>query len=131
MTGVPRRILVIDDHPALARALADILERDGHHVTVAGSGADGIAAFRLATEHGAGHQTVLTDFSMAGMDGLRVAAVIKSLAPDTIVVLMTAYDVADSVDLPAGVDCIIRKPPPLAELRTALSARRPERSSSS
>jgi len=128
VTDAPRHILVIDDHPALARALADILKRDGHQVTVAGSGPDGIAVFTLAHEQEAGYDTVITDFSMSGADGLQVAAAIKALAPDTIVALMTAYVVADSNDLPPHVDCIVRKPPQLAELRAAVSGRRAERS---
>ena len=131
MTDAPRRILVIDDHPALARALADILRRDGHQVTVAGGGPDGIAVFTVAHEQEAGYDAVITDFSMDGADGLQVAAAIKALAPETIVALMTAYVVADSNELPANVDCIVRKPPQLAELRAAVSgslAARPPRS---
>ena len=115
-------ILVIDDHPILAGALHDMLERDGHRTSVATEGKDGVEAFRTAQRQGEPFAVVMTDFSLKDLDGLGVAAAVKEMSAATYVILVTAYEVdAAGGDLPPNVDALLLKPPTLHDLRAALA----------
>jgi CheY-like chemotaxis protein len=57
-------ILVVDDDPALRRALSRILRHEGHRVIEADSGASAVA---LTREHRP--SLLVLDYSMPGMDG--------------------------------------------------------------
>lgn len=114
------RILVIDDHPLLADALRRMLEQDGHRVRTALGGREGLTLVRAARTSGEGFDVVVADYNMPDVDGLEVAAAVKQVAPLTPVILITAYDVGTSETLPAHVDAMMTKPPPLVELRAIL-----------
>jgi signal transduction histidine kinase/ActR/RegA family two-component response regulator len=116
------RILLIDDDPLLIKSLRDILEQDGHTVTVADGGQQGIDTFRSALERKAQFSIVITDLGMPYVDGRKVAAAIKAASAQTPVVLLTGWGkrlLAEN-DIPAHVDRVLSKPPRLAEVRAAL-----------
>jgi CheY-like chemotaxis protein len=115
-------LLVIDDDPILLQTLRLILENDGHAVTVANGGEDGIAAFRDAMRAGRSIAAVITDLGMPHTDGRRVAAAIKADSPDTPIILLTGWGqrLIDDDDAPAHVDRVLSKPPKLRDLRQAL-----------
>jgi signal transduction histidine kinase/CheY-like chemotaxis protein len=115
-------LLVIDDDPILLQTLRNILENDGHAVTVATGGADGIAAFRDAMRNGKSIAAVITDLGMPNIDGRRVAAAIKAESPETPIILLTGWGqrLIDDDDAPAHVDRVLSKPPKLRDLRQAL-----------
>jgi PAS domain S-box-containing protein len=116
------RVLVIDDDPLVAEVLRDTLERDGHVVTVAEGGEQGISVFRDARAKGESFAIVLTDLGMPYVDGRRVASSVKAESPTTPVILLTGWGrrlVADA-DIPACVDQVLSKPPDLSDLRRAL-----------
>ncbi len=66
-------ILLIDDDELLRETLQQMLELDGHRVTLAVDGTEGIARFeeRLANK-GPGFDLVITDILMPGLDGTEV-----------------------------------------------------------
>ncbi len=121
--SAPRlRILLVDDDPMLIKSMRDILEQDGHVVTVADGGQKGIDAFRDALAHGTPFSLVITDLGMPYVDGRKVAEAVKNAAAHTPVVLLTGWGkrlLAEN-DIPAHVDRVLSKPPRLAEVRTAL-----------
>jgi signal transduction histidine kinase/ActR/RegA family two-component response regulator len=117
------RILLVDDDPLLIKSLRDILEQDGHVVTVADGGQKGIDTFTTALSGKTPFSLVITDLGMPYVDGRRVAAAIKAASPDTPVVLLTGWGkrlLAEN-DIPAHVDRVLSKPPRLAEVRGALA----------
>jgi CheY-like chemotaxis protein len=63
-TPVARRVLVVDDEPALRNALALFLRSLGHQVDIAGSGADALAATSTVQYDG-----ILLDMRMPDMPG--------------------------------------------------------------
>ena len=117
------RILLVDDDPMLTKSLRDILEQDGHVVTVADGGQKGIDTFTAALSHGPTFSLVITDLGMPYVDGRRVAAAIKAVSPHTPVILLTGWGqrlVAEN-DIPAHVDRVLSKPPRLTEVRATLA----------
>jgi CheY-like chemotaxis protein len=117
------RILLVDDDPMLIKSLRDILEQDGHVVTVAEGGQQGIEAFAAALAHGTPFSIVITDLGMPYVDGRKVAASIKAASARTPVIMLTGWGkrlLAEN-DIPAHVDRVLSKPPRLGELRAALA----------
>jgi PAS domain S-box-containing protein len=121
---VHRRILVIDDEPAISRALCLFLEADGHTVTTAANGEAGLKVFHAALASGEPFDVVVTDLGMPGMDGTKVATAVKAVAPSTPVIMITGWGQAmiEEHNFPVGVDHVITKPPRLRDVRAALAA---------
>ena len=83
--GVPGRILVIDDEPALRQSFTRILQKAGHDVTTAASGNEGLA---LVSEHP--FDLVYLDIRMPDMNGLEILKIIHEKFPELPVILFTA-----------------------------------------
>ena len=119
---VPLRVLAIDDDPLFIQSLRDVLERDGHLVTTASGGAEGIEIFHTAVQRGEAFNAVLTDLAMPHVDGYKVASAVKRAGSSTLVVMLTGWARRLSArGLPANVDHLLGKPPKLHELRAALA----------
>lgn len=71
------RILVIDDEPAFRKMVRTFLEAEGHEVTEAGNGDDGIAKFRAT-----GPDLIVTDILMPGLNGIEAILKIREEQPD-------------------------------------------------
>ena len=79
-----KRILVVDDDLGIVMFLKRILEREGYEVTTVEDSAWALAEFQAG-----GHDLVLTDKSMPGMDGLQLIEVIRGFSPKTPTILHT------------------------------------------
>ena len=79
-------ILVVDDEPVARQSLSDILKLEGYNVASAPNG-------QAAVEHVRRHPVdlMIVDLRMPGMDGLEVVQVVNQIAPDTEVILLTAF----------------------------------------
>ena len=101
------RILVADDNNANRLIARAILEREGHEVVLARSGAEAVQAVERQ-----GFGAVLLDILMPGMDGVRVFRRIHAMHPELTVLALTSYDSPADVRryLAAGFDGIIAKP---------------------
>jgi CheY-like chemotaxis protein len=122
--AVPRmRMLLVDDDPLLLKSLRDILEGDGHLVSIANGGQDGIDAFNSALQRHEPFAVVITDLGMPYVDGRSVARAIKELSRETPVVLLTGWGqrLLQDGDIPAHVDHVLSKPPKIRVLRSVLA----------
>ena len=119
----PLRILIVDDDPLLMKALLDTLENDGHFVTSAAGGQEGINAFEAAHQSREPFSVVITDLGMPYVDGRKVSAAVKTLSPKTPVILFTGWGqrLLAERDIPQHVDRVLNKPPKLHDLRAALT----------
>ncbi len=79
-------VLVVDDDASNLASLVKVFERLGLRVLPATSGEEALATLR-----GAAVQVIVTDLMMPKMSGVELLEHVKTLAPDTEVVLMTAY----------------------------------------
>jgi DNA-binding response OmpR family regulator len=84
-------VLIVDDEETTRRSLADILRLEGYEVTSAPSGEAGVAILRSHPP-----DLMLLDLKMPGMDGLEVLKVSRQVAPDTLVILLTAHGSLES-----------------------------------
>jgi DNA-binding response OmpR family regulator len=115
------RILVVEDDPAVQKALRRLFESEGYTVEVQ---ADGISA--MESFHAASPAVIILDLRLPKLSGGDVCKEIKALAPTLpIVVLSATSDVSDKVLLlELGADDYVTKPfsprELLARVRAAL-----------
>ena len=100
------RILVVDDKENILKLFARILG-DGYELTTA---ADGGRAISLVAAQP--FDVVVTDLRMPGADGFEVLRAVKARAPETEVIMMTAYaTVGDAVEaMKQGAYDYLQKP---------------------
>src|SRR5256886_9226158 len=83
----PARILVVDDDGASRSLMAQILAEDGHGVVGCADGAEAIERLERDGEFDA----VVSDIRMVDVDGLEVLDWVRKQAPETPVLLVTAF----------------------------------------
>ncbi len=116
------RILFVDDEPLLRELIREILECDGHDLTVAEGGASALELFRKARRKRKPFDLVITDLGMPQMDGREFARLLKQESPATPVFMMTGWTqlLQGDEEVHAPVDALVSKPPRIAELNAAL-----------
>ena len=112
-------ILIVEDEHAVARGIQYALQQEGHEVTIARSGEEGL---EYAT-----HQApdlVVLDVRLPGMDGFEVLRRIRAADGKMPILVLTARD--DEVDkvigLELGADDYLTKPFGLRELMSRIKA---------
>src|SRR5262245_27783532 len=88
MIRLPRRVLVIEDNDDAAEMLVEVLALDGHTVTRAQSGPEGLERARENKP-----DVVLCDVGLPGMTGYEVARAFRDDAAlrDVFLVALTGY----------------------------------------
>ncbi|MFZ7126848.1 MAG: sigma-54-dependent transcriptional regulator [Desulfobacterales bacterium] len=111
------RILTVDDDRGHRSMLQAVLSAAGYEVVLAAGGKEAVAAVEREP-----FDIILMDIRMRSMDGLEALRRIKPLAPDTPVVLMTAYaSVRTAVEaLRNGAEDYLTKPLDIDELKVVL-----------
>ena len=115
------RILVVDDEPAIRRALRAPLLELGFQVTEASRGEEALQTLR-----GAACDVVLLDINMPGIGGIETLRRIRAFAPRLPVLMLTVRDEeeekVEALDL--GADDYVTKPfstrELIARIRTAV-----------
>jgi len=109
--SVSQRILVVEDNAVNQMLALRLLEKQGHAVTIAGTGLEAIE--RAAT---GGFDVILMDVQMPGMDGLQATVAIREAEAGSRVhvpiLAMTAHAMSGDRDrcLAAGMDGYLSKP---------------------
>ena len=108
------RLLIVDDERNIRRSLVTFFESLGHTVRAAESGPQAVAMLAEAL-----FDLVLTDYRMAEMSGLELLREIKKRAPESLVILMTAFaTVENAVEaMKSGAYDYVTKPFSLEQIR--------------
>ncbi|MEW2353808.1 response regulator transcription factor [Spirillospora sp. NPDC029432] len=121
-----QRILVVEDEPTIARAVADRLAAEGFAVEIAADGPAAVAAARSYAP-----DLIVLDVMLPGFDGLEVCRRVQAEHPVPVLMLTARDDETDMlVGLGVGADDYITKPFSMRELSARVRAvlRRVERS---
>jgi two-component system response regulator PilR (NtrC family) len=112
------RVLVVDDEQSMRDLLAIMLRQVGYDVTAADGGEAAIQALKTG-----GFDLVITDVRMRPVDGLAVLRAAKELAPQTVVLVMTAFASTDTAveAMKAGAYDYVTKPFKLDELKLTIA----------
>jgi CheY-like chemotaxis protein len=104
---VRARVLVVDDELEFRKVLVEHLEARGFNVTEASSGEEALERVAEFRPH-----IVLMDVMMAGMGGLEALRHIKTISPDTCVIMVTAVEDIDAARgaLAVGASDYVTKP---------------------
>ncbi len=120
---VPLRILVIDDELQVRATLAEMLEEQGHSVTQAPGGREGLSYLDANPQL---VDVVVTDLGMPDMNGWDVAKAIQSRWPQLPVGLITGWGETEITrEERSRVNFVITKPFDKAVLRETMSDIRP------
>jgi CheY-like chemotaxis protein len=116
-TAPGMRVLLVEDHPVNALLARKLLEREGCSVDWVTSGE---AALQAAA---AGHELILMDRRMPGMDGIETTARLRWAGVKTPIVALTAdaFEEDRRQCLEAGMDEFLVKPLDPRALRAVLS----------
>ncbi len=114
-----KRILVAEDQTDIRHLLVLNLQNAGYEVTEV---ADGLAALARETERG--HDLLVLDLMMPGMDGLEVCKTLRGRGCSTPILMLTAKstELDRVLGLELGADDYLTKPFSLAELLARVKA---------
>jgi two-component system response regulator MprA len=113
------RVLVVDDEPAVRRALERALRLDNYEVELAADGQEALDALAMAPA-----DAVVLDIAMPRVDGLEVTRRMRRAGDRTPILMLTARDAIEDrvVGLDVGADDYLVKPFALKELQARLRA---------
>lgn len=90
------KLLIIDDEKSIRNTLKEILEFEGHDVSLAADGVEGLA---LATSDS--YDVIFSDIKMPNMDGMELLEKLNEANVDSSVIMISGHGSIDS-----AVDCI-------------------------
>ena len=91
MKNNEKNIMVVDDEFSVRDALGGWFRKDGYKVQTAQDGHDALGKLKDTK-----FDVVLLDIKMPGMNGIEVLKRLREVAPDTVVVMLTAHGTVDT-----------------------------------
>src|ERR1019366_3922153 len=114
-----KKILVIEDDPAIRLALEAGLTEDNYDVLLASEGIDGLKQAKSPTL-----DLILLDINLPGKDGLEICGDLRKAGINTLVMMLTSK--SDEIDkvlgLEIGADDYVTKPFSMRELKARVKA---------
>jgi CheY-like chemotaxis protein len=110
-------VLLVDDEPRVLEVVSSYLRCDGHSVSTAASGREGLEKFRRNQ-----FDLVVLDRVMPEMSGDQTARFIKQVNQDIPVIMLTGFGglIEAKGSQPAAIDVVLNKPVTLDELRKTI-----------
>ena len=112
------RILIVDDEPAVCRAIAQVLNAQGHEVLTALSGEEALALIERSRL-----DAVFLDIAMPGMNGIEVLRRIRQSDSRLPVIILSGWANQEEIELARelGATDVVFKPAALRHLSDALA----------
>lgn len=111
-------ILIIDDEVLTLNNLKKALEKEGYEILLADSGESGIEIFKKT------HPNLsLVDLMLPGIDGIEVLRQIKAIDPNTVVIMITAYEIIEKAveSMKLGAYDYLLKPFKISDLKASVA----------
>jgi DNA-binding NtrC family response regulator len=117
----PLTVLLVDDEPLIRWAVSQSLSEAGYEVAEAG---DAAGALRAVTTAQLAFDVILLDFRLPDSDDFKLLTAIRTRAPQSAVVLMTASGTPEMVAEAdrLGVFRVVNKPFDLVEVHNMVAA---------
>lgn len=111
------RLLLVDDDESFRRVQEYQLGQAGYRVTACGDGKSALESFRSD-----GHDLVVTDIRMPGIDGLELLTCLRAISADTPVIIVTGHGTIETAveAMKQGAFDFLTKPFPGDHLRLTL-----------
>ena len=106
MSHLAKRVLLVDDHPSVRKALRDLFERAGYDCGEAENGAVAVDAAEQFNP-----DLIVLDFSMPVMNGLEATPFFRKKFPHTPVIMFTMFanEAFSKAAAAAGVSAVVSK----------------------
>jgi two-component system cell cycle sensor histidine kinase/response regulator CckA len=104
-----KQILVVDNHPAMLKAMSNLLEKEGHQVRAVDSGLAASEILRNYTP-----DVIITDLEMPNINGEKLCRIIRSMPGlrDVQIIILSAIAADKNIDFAEfGADACIAKGP--------------------
>ncbi len=113
------KILVVDDEQSVRLSLAELLSMEGYQVTTAASGEEALQYLEETI-----FDLILLDLIMPGTSGLEVMKIARRIAPETVIIMLTAHGTLKSAisALRQGAHDYLLKPCAVDDILTSVSA---------
>ena len=110
-------VLLVDDDQRVRDILVQFLSQDGHRVTEASNGRDGLVSFYADQ-----FDLIITDQAMPLVNGEQMAQSIRKKGWKGPIIMISGFadQMKDNGNLPKNVDVVLRKPVQLATLRKTM-----------
>lgn len=106
-----KRLLIVDDEPAIVHMLDGYFRMQGYATVCAGSAREALTAVNEAIEHGRCIDLALLDVNMPGMDGFELCRRLREALACPIIFLTARIEDTDQLDgFAAGADDYVLKP---------------------
>lgn len=111
-------ILIVDDEVLTLNNLKKALEKEGYEVLLADTGESGIDAYKKNHPN-----LALVDLMLPGIDGIEVLKQIKKIDPNTVVIMITAYEIIEKAveSMKFGAYDYLLKPFKISDLKTTVA----------
>jgi CheY-like chemotaxis protein len=110
-------ILIVEDEKPLQKILHELFDNMGNRVYICETGEAALEEFRRKN-----YQMVITDYGMAGITGVELAARVKEINEQTITVLLSGWMLGDIEKYQNIIDLFLQKPFKLDDLLQSISS---------
>lgn len=119
-----RNIMIVEDELALQTILGNLFERMGNRVFITSNGGDAFEEFKK--NH---YDIVITDYDVAGLTGIELAARVKEINEDSLTILLSGWSMGDIKGYRGFIDLFMAKPFSIDDLIHGIASLESEKNS--
>lgn len=113
------KILIVEDDPAIASDLRDVLALEQHTIELIDNGEDALSLLQMSS-----FDLIILDWGLPGKTGIEILTELRAAGNSTSILMLTARDQIEhkEVGFDAGADDYLAKPFHIKELRARVKA---------
>jgi CheY-like chemotaxis protein len=115
------KILSVEDDNIIGEMLVIMLEDMGYEAISVENATEGLEVYNEALQTDQPFELIISDLGMEGMDGITLAKELKKITPDIPIILLTGFSTLVRQGDFEIVNCMLRKPVVIEELKNAIA----------